>query len=87
MRIDVRGGRLVPYESLPAAVWDVVAPHFSLSMDSTAREDIARAARANAKAPLGRTMEFVSDVATKQLLRRLNFAGQSRCSLARTSSA
>ncbi len=66
MRIDAREGRLVPYESLPAAVWDVVAPHFSLSMDSTSRDDIARAARANAKAPLGRPMEFVSDVATKQ---------------------
>jgi hypothetical protein len=71
MRIDVRGGRLVPYESLPAAVWDVVAPHFSLSMDSTARDDIARAARANAKAPR-EAREFVSDVATKQAAASVN---------------
>ena len=31
--LDASRGRLVPYESLPAAVWRIVAPHFSLSID------------------------------------------------------
>ena len=61
-----RRGRLVAYEALPAAVWDVVAPHFSLPVDARQRADIAQAARTHAKAPLGRAAEFVPDAATKQ---------------------
>ncbi|MGH8196785.1 MAG: hypothetical protein ACRETI_01300 [Steroidobacteraceae bacterium] len=65
-RLDPRRGRLVPYESLPAAAWDVVAPHFSLSIDSRQRDRMAHAAARNAKAPFGKDSTFVSDVAEKQ---------------------
>ena len=65
-RLDVGRGRLVPYESLPAAVWNIVAPHFSLSIDASQRDAIAAAARRQAKAPIGTATEFTSDVAAKQ---------------------
>jgi hypothetical protein len=64
--LDVERGRLVPYESLPAAVWNIVAPHFSLSIDDSQRERVAEAARRPAKAPVGTVAEFKSDAATKQ---------------------
>jgi hypothetical protein len=65
-QLDAGRGRLVPYESLPAAVWDVVAPHFSLSVDAAQRQRIAEGARRQAKAAIGATAEFRSDVASKQ---------------------
>jgi hypothetical protein len=64
--LDAGRGRLVPYESLPAAVWDVVAPHFSLAVDPSQRDRIAEGARRHAKAAIGATAEFKSDVASKQ---------------------
>lgn len=65
-RLDAGRGRLVPYESLPAAVWDIVAPHFLLAIDASQRDAIAAAARRHAKAPIGTATEFTSDVAAKQ---------------------
>jgi hypothetical protein len=65
-RLDPRRGRLVRYETLPAAVWEIVAPHFSQSIDDRQRERMAQAARINAKAPVGKIAEFSSDAATKQ---------------------
>jgi hypothetical protein len=65
-KLDAGRGRLAPYESLPAAVWEIVAPHFSLSIDPAQRERIAESARRHAKAPVGSVAEFTSDVAAKQ---------------------
>jgi len=65
-RLDPRHGRLVPYEALPAAVWDIVAPHFSLSIDEQQRRRMAEAARNNSKAPPGKAVEFIRDGVTKQ---------------------
>lgn len=65
-RLDPRRGKLVAYEALPAAVWDTVAPHFSLSLNLRQRAAIAQAARMDAKAPLGSDREFAPDEATKQ---------------------
>lgn len=64
--LDVSRGRLVSYESLPEAVWRIVAPHFSLSIDGSLRDRIAETARRHAKAPIGTVAEFTSDVAAKQ---------------------
>jgi hypothetical protein len=64
--LDAERGRLVAYEALPAAVWDTVAPHFSLPVDARQRVSIAQAARMNAKARLGSSREFAPDTATKQ---------------------
>jgi hypothetical protein len=65
-RLNPRRGRLIYYETLPAAVWDTVAPHFSLPVDARQRAEIAQAARMNAKAPIGSSREFAPDAATKQ---------------------
>ncbi len=65
-RLDAKRGKLVPYEALPAAVWDTVAPHFSLSIDSQQRHRMAEAARTYSKAPVGKAAEFAPDMAMKQ---------------------
>lgn len=64
--LDVSRGRLVSYESLPAAVWSTVAPHLSLSVDASQRERIAEGARRHAKAAIGTIAQFTSDAAAKQ---------------------
>ncbi|MGB5131947.1 MAG: hypothetical protein WBO00_04990 [Steroidobacteraceae bacterium] len=64
-RLDPRRGRLVPYEALPDAVWEIVAPHFSLSIDAGQRSSMAEAAQIHAKSPLGKAAPFVRDGATK----------------------
>ena len=64
--LDPRRGRLVDYEALPAAVWDMVAPHFSLPVDAGQQAGIAQAAHMHAKARLGQRAEFVPDAAAKQ---------------------
>ena len=64
--LDPERGRLVGYEALPAAVWDIVAPHFSLQVDPSHREQIADVARRHAKAALGTVAAFKPDIASKQ---------------------
>jgi hypothetical protein len=64
--LDAARGKLVPYQALPSAVWEIVAPHFSLSVDDRQRNRMAEAARMNSKAPVGKTMEFASDAQSKQ---------------------
>jgi hypothetical protein len=64
--LDPQRGRLVSYEGLPAAVWEVVAPHFALTIDAAQRARMAEAAKTHAKAPLGKAVQFVRDAATKQ---------------------
>lgn len=65
-RLDAGRGKLVPYEALPAAVWEIVAPHFRHSIDSQQRQRMAGAARFDAKAPVGKPSGFVGDAANKQ---------------------
>lgn len=45
------GGLLVPYEELPGAVPDRIAPHFGLAPEPGARAEMARLAEADAKNP------------------------------------
>ena len=66
VRLDASRGRLVRYEALPAAVWDVVAPHFGLSIEAEQRDSITRSALSDAKAPIGRPSNFLPDAAAKQ---------------------
>lgn len=65
-RLDASRGRLVDYSALPAAVWEVVAPHFGLPVDDPQRERMMLAARVDAKAPLGKATEFAGDAGAKQ---------------------
>lgn len=64
--LDAARGRLVPYEALPSAVWEIVAPHFSLSLDDPQRKRMVEAARMNSKAPFGKVTEFASDAESKR---------------------
>lgn len=65
-RLDPARGRLVRYETLPAAAWEIVAPHFGLPLDERQLQRMAAAARLDAKAPVGQAVGFVRDTATKQ---------------------
>ncbi len=65
-RLDVTRGKLVPYDLLPAVVWDVVVPHFSLAMDAGRRDAVMQTARTDAKSPVGGPSAFVPDSTAKQ---------------------
>ncbi len=65
-KLDPARGRLVSYPTLPAAVWEYVAPHFRLTVDGAARLRMAEVARRNAKSPLAKSTAFVADSAAKQ---------------------
>jgi hypothetical protein len=65
-RLDPGRGRVVDYASLPAAVWETVAPHFSQAVDAPLRARMQAAAAMNAKAPVGRPEKFDADAATKK---------------------
>ena len=64
-RLGAGRGRLVDYASLPAAVWETVAPHFSQAVDTPLRARMRAAAAMNAKAPFARPTAFEDDTATK----------------------
>src|SRR5688572_6130260 len=66
IRLDPARGLLVDYTTLPAAVWEAVAPHFSLAVDGTLRGRMQAAAAMNAKAPIGRPEKFAGDAGDKQ---------------------
>jgi hypothetical protein len=65
-RLDARRGLRVPYESLPAAAWESVAPHFGLPADAGARQRMAQAAAFDSKAPVGASRPFAPDDAAKR---------------------
>jgi hypothetical protein len=65
-RLDPARGRLVRYETLPAAAWEVVAPHFGFRIDDAARRRMSEAAGRNAKSPLAKPAAFVGDSAAKR---------------------
>ncbi len=64
--LNPRRGHLVHYESLPSAVWSVVAPQFSLEVDASQRDRIAAASKRHAKAAIGAVAEFKSDSSEKR---------------------
>jgi hypothetical protein len=65
-RLDAGRGTLVPYETLPEAVWNQVAPHFGLPADEAVRDRMATVARTYSKAKSGDDAEFIPDAASKQ---------------------
>ena len=65
-RLDAKRGRLVPYDALPAAAWEIVAPHFALAIDNRTRDRMITAAGVNSKSPVGRSLAFSGDAAAKQ---------------------
>lgn len=65
-RLDLRRGQLVEYPDLPMAVWDGVAPHFSVSVTDAARKRMAQVATRHAKASAASAQPFTGDTAAKQ---------------------
>lgn len=65
-RLDPGRGRLVDYASLPASVWETVAPHFSQAIDRSVQAHMLAAAAMNSKAPIGRPEKFAGDAGAKQ---------------------
>jgi len=65
-QLDPARGKLLRYETLPAAVWEVLAPHFSLALDERQRQAMREAARQYSKAPVGQPTDFAPDAASKQ---------------------
>jgi hypothetical protein len=65
-RLDRGRGRLIHYDSLPSAVWEVVAPHFGLTLSEGERQRMAGAARSYSKSPFGRPAAHEDDGARKR---------------------
>jgi len=65
-RLDLARGTLIPYETLPDAVWDTLAARFGLRVDDAARARMLLAARSDSKAGVGATEVFVPDGARKR---------------------
>jgi hypothetical protein len=65
-RLDPGRGRLVDYATLPAAVWETVAPHFTQPVDRAVQAHMQAAAAMNSKAPIGRPEKFAGDAVAKQ---------------------
>jgi hypothetical protein len=59
--LDTKRGRLILYEALPEAVWNLVAPHFGLSIDERARSLMSGASRTHAKSRVGQSVAHVPD--------------------------
>lgn len=65
-RLDPTRGLLVPYEMLPDAVWNSLAPHFGLRLTDATRHSMAVASRIHSKSQIGRATVFVADDETKR---------------------
>jgi hypothetical protein len=65
-RLDPARGRLVDYSTLPAAVWERVAPHFSQTVDGAVQARMQAAAAMNSRAPIGRPEKFAGDARSRQ---------------------
>lgn len=66
-RLDASRGQLIEYTTLPAAAWEVVAPHFVIGVDEKARTRMREAAQRDAKAPLSEAVaRFGSDSGAKR---------------------
>lgn len=60
------GGRVVLHGALPEAVWQVVAPHFSLALTEAERQRMAAAARRHSKSPPGGATAWADDGPAKR---------------------
>lgn len=60
-RLDRTRGLLLPYESLPGAVWSSLAPHFGLQVDASAKQRMTDAAQSHSKSQVGESTSFTPD--------------------------
>lgn len=65
-RLDPVRGKLIRYEQLPAAVWELVAAHFGLRIDPATLARMAGAATIYAKSSLTDRVAFAPDSARKR---------------------
>jgi hypothetical protein len=60
-RLDAGRGALVAYEALPQAVWNVLGPHFGLSIGDNLRDRMNAASRTYSKAAPDKPAAFIPD--------------------------
>ena len=65
-RLDPARGLLLPYDRLPASVWEVAAPHFSRPIERDTQARMSAAAARNSKSPLGTESKFDDDSGAKR---------------------
>jgi hypothetical protein len=66
LNLDGSHGKIVSYESMPESIWEIIAPHFNLTVSAEELAAMQQAARFYSKAPLGTPHEFVSDSMAKR---------------------
>jgi hypothetical protein len=60
-RLDPTRGLLLPYETLPGAIWSKLAPHFGLQITDALQQRMASSSEIYSKSPVGRATPFVPD--------------------------
>ncbi|MEO8386260.1 MAG: hypothetical protein ABI583_13515 [Betaproteobacteria bacterium] len=65
-RLDTKRGKLIPYDTLPDAVWITLAPHFGLTMDEQINSRMSTASQIHSKGRVGSEVAFVPDSTTKR---------------------
>jgi hypothetical protein len=65
-RLGAARGRLLDYASLPASVWDQVAPHFGLALDEPTRRRMRESSGTYSKSPVGRATAYSDDSERKR---------------------
>jgi hypothetical protein len=65
-KLDIKHGKLITYDTLPASVWNTLAPHFSLAISEQTRTVMSSASQTYAKSPIGKAAVFVPDDARKR---------------------
>ena len=64
--LDSKRGKVIPYNTLPEAVWNTLAPHFGLSIGDQAKSLMSAASRAYSKSRVGNGVVFVPDGTKKR---------------------
>jgi hypothetical protein len=66
LRLNQAHGKIVSYQDLPDAAWEVVAPHFGLHLSESDLRAMREAAKIYSKSQYGREFTFVPDTDQKQ---------------------
>jgi hypothetical protein len=64
--IDRTRGKIVEYEQLPEAVWDIIGPHFGFECSEREKQTMISAGKLYSKAAIGTKIEFRPDSAAKR---------------------
>ncbi|MGB8278758.1 MAG: hypothetical protein WCF20_12620 [Methylovirgula sp.] len=66
LRLNQADGKIISYEDLPRAAWEVVAPHFGLRLSEADMRAMTEAAKIYSKSSYGGEFSFMPDAAQKR---------------------